>query len=84
MLRAAVAMTLSSDAAGLERLRSNWSQKMEGGAGEDAFKLIVGRVDPRTTAFRDLANSIATVGTLESFMASYRDRIQTAGLSAIN
>lgn len=84
VLRAAVAMTLSSDAAGLERLRSNWSQKMEGGAGEDAFKLIVGRVDPRTTAFRDLANSIATVGTLESFMASYRDRIQTAGLSAIN
>ena len=84
VLRAAVAMTLSNDAAGLDRLRSNWSQKMEGGPGEDAFKLIVGRVDPRTTAFRDLANSIATVGTLESFMANYRDRIQNAGLSAIN
>jgi len=84
VLRAAVAMTLSNDVAGLERLRSNWSQKMEGGSGEDAFKLIVGRVDPRTTGFRDLANSIATVGTLESFMASYRDRFQNAGLSAIN
>jgi len=84
VLRAAVAMTLANDAAGLDRVRSNWSQKMEGGPGDDAFKLIVGRVSPKTTTFRDLANSIATVGTLESFMASYRDRIQNAGLSAIN
>jgi hypothetical protein len=84
VLRTAVAMTLSNDAAGLERLRGNWAEKMKGGVGADAFAVITGRVDPRTTAFRNLANTIANIGSLESFMASYRDRVQGSGLSAIN
>ena len=53
-------------------------------ADADAFRVVTGKVDRDGTEFRQLAGSIAEVGKLQAFMASYRDKLANGGLSAIN
>ncbi len=54
------------------------------GADADVFRVITGKVDRDGTEFRQLTGKIAEVGKLQAFMASYRDKLATGGLDAIN
>ena len=49
----------------------------------DAFEIITNNFDRSSTGFREVAGAIAQTGTLESFMARYRDKLEE-GVGAIN
>ena len=57
---------------------------MAAGPMADTFRVLTHHVDPASTEFRNLATEIARVADLESFMAGYRDRLKSGGLSALN
>jgi hypothetical protein len=79
------ALTLDGDQAGLAKLREKWSAPMAQSTLADAFDVVAGDgggdkdADPRAIARR-----IAQVGELQSFMATYRTRLASQKLSAIN
>lgn len=73
ILRMAVAHSLDDNAKGLESLRTRYGGLMERGAYASAFDVITAKQDPSEREIKELTESIASVNTLEGFMASYRD-----------
>lgn len=72
VMRAAIAHALAGQQAALDELRANYKPKMAGGPFDDGFAVITQSADGRGVAFRQLANTIAGLDTLQDFMASYR------------
>jgi len=73
VLRMAVAHSLDDNVEGLESLRQRYGALMAGGAYASAFNVITAQQDPSEREIKELTESIASVNTLESFMAAYRD-----------
>lgn len=72
VMRAAIAHALAGQQTALDELRANYKTKMAGGPFADGFAVITQSADGRGVAFRQLANTIAGLDTLQDFMASYR------------
>lgn len=84
VIQMTVAYYMAGGGGNLERIREQYAQKMAAGPMADTFRVLTHHVDPASTEFRNLATEIARVADLESFMAGYRDRLKSGGLSALN
>ncbi len=87
VLNWASALTLAGDQAGLAKLRETYGKAMAATSLADAFRVVAGDApatggnadDPRS-----IANRVAELGELQSFMTSYKERLAKDKLSAIN
>lgn len=84
VVQLAVSYYMAGDAASLKNLNRRYGEKMAMGPHAETFRVLTHKVDQAQTKFRDLAGQIARVADLEAFMASYRDKVKTGGLSALN
>jgi len=84
ILRAALAYSFAEDPISLERIRRAYGPLMAQTPDASSFEVITQKVELRGVGFRELANEIATVDTLESFMSSFQERLDLAGETAIN
>ncbi len=83
----AAALTLSGDQPALAALRQKYGAAMNAGPYGDVFRIVSGdnsgvpsgESDPRLVASR-----VAQISELQSFMASYRQKLTTTKLSSIN
>jgi tetratricopeptide (TPR) repeat protein len=85
VLNWASALTLAGDQKGVDALRASYGKAMTDTPVADAFRIVAG--DPGTGGEADpraLASRVAQVGDLQSFMASYKERLAKDKLSAIN
>jgi hypothetical protein len=74
VLRMAVAYSLANDEASLDRLRKNFTPKMTGTPDASAFTVLSQSIDLHGVAFRDAAQQIASVDTLQAFMKDFSKR----------
>jgi len=84
ILRAALAYSFADDPISLERIRRAYGPLMAQTPDASSFDVITQKVELRGVGFRELANEIATIDTLESFMSSFQERLDLAGETAIN
>lgn len=84
VVQIAVSLYMSDDIAKLRQLQNRYGEKMTDGPYSETFRLLTQRVDLSKTEFRKLAGEIARTAELEAFMTSYRDRLKSGGLSALN
>lgn len=85
VLQQALALSMAGDTARLTALNEMWGSRLAGTPEGEAFMVATTRNAPgEDNQIRQLAGMIAKVGQLESFMASYRERVAKGGLSAIN
>jgi hypothetical protein len=74
VLRMAVAYSLANDEASLDRLRRNFTPKMTGTPDASAFTVLSQSIDLHGVAFREAAQQIASVDTLQAFMKDFSQR----------
>ncbi len=84
VLRVGVSLVLADDRAGIARLRDRYRGKMTGTPDGDAFDIITDQVNPGTIAFRQVAERVAQLETLDSFRANYLSRLRSGQVAAIN
>lgn len=84
VVQIAVSLYMSDDIGKLRDLQERYGGKMADGPYSETFRLLTQRVDLSKTEFRMLAGEIARTAELEAFMTSYRDRVKSGGLSALN
>jgi tetratricopeptide (TPR) repeat protein len=85
VVRIATAMTLAHDTAGLTALKKRFGDRMERTPQRDAFRVVAG--DPGSqgdSAQPQLADRVAQISDLQSFMSQYRQRLQQGTLSSLN
>ncbi|MEA2939234.1 MAG: hypothetical protein QOC56_2738, partial [Alphaproteobacteria bacterium] len=70
-------------AIGLGRFRERYAAKMGEGPERRAFDVVTSPIGASGTEFRDIARSIATVDTLETFLRDLRARYPETGTLAI-
>ena len=78
----AVAYTLSGDRNGLRDLEWNFGAAMSGSSQAETFAMLTGDLD--AGGITSIADELAGVETIQAFMASYRERLQTSTLGAVN
>ena len=64
--------SMAGDDAALQRLRTRFGTKMDDSPDAKAFAVVTGRTEQRGVAFQDLAKTIASVDTLQAFMADLK------------
>jgi hypothetical protein len=79
----ATAMVLDNDRAGLERLRQTYAAAMDKTQFKDDFRILAGNA-ASGGSFKTVADKVAQIGDLQSFMTAYRQRLAQDKLSAIN
>jgi hypothetical protein len=84
VLNWAAALTLAGDQKGLDDLRAHYGRAMAASPFADAFRVVAGEPGGSESDPRALANRVAQLGELQSFMASYKERLAKEKLSAIN
>lgn len=84
VMQLAVALSLGGDETGLAQLRSRFGSRLDGTPEAEGFRVITSVTDRNDSDYRQLTSAVANVKQLESFMASYRDRLQKGKLSAID
>jgi tetratricopeptide (TPR) repeat protein len=84
VLNWAAALTLAGDQKGLDDLRAHYGRAMAATPFADAFSVVAGEPGGGEGDPRALANRVAQLGELQSFMASYKERLAKEKLSAIN
>lgn len=83
----AAALTLDGNQPAVDKLRQDWGPAIAGTQTAQAFDLITENPASGVAgggSAADVAARIAEVGSLQSFMAAYRQRLASDGLSAIN
>lgn len=70
VLRAAISFSLDDDAIGLERMRAKFGDLMSASPDAAAFAVVTDPIQTNGVAFRDLARSVASIDTLDSFVES--------------
>ncbi len=80
----ATALTLGSDERGLAMLRRNYGPAMAGTPYKDGFWLLTSALDRDLPDLPAIATKIKEAEGFQSFMSSYKKRMQAGGLSAIN
>ncbi|MGH7034699.1 MAG: hypothetical protein ACREFL_13285, partial [Stellaceae bacterium] len=83
----AAALTLEGDQKGLAKLREAFGAAMAGTKSADAFSIIADDNNAAAAAGgtpSEIASRVAQIGTLQNFMAAYKQRLANDKLSAIN
>jgi tetratricopeptide (TPR) repeat protein len=83
VIHIATADVLGNDRAGLDQLRQRYAAAMDKTPLKDDFRLLAGNMTGGGN-FRTLADKVAQLGDLQSFMSVYRQRLTQDKLSAIN
>ncbi|MEQ9146371.1 MAG: tetratricopeptide repeat protein [Parvibaculaceae bacterium] len=73
IMRAAIAYSLADDAAGLEGIRAKYSDLMRNSVDAASFAVVTDPIEMQGVAFRDLARSVASIDTLDSFIEKMGD-----------
>ena len=81
VLRMAVALTFQNNRAGLDSLRRRYHDKMRVSPNASGFELLTGNFNRAQTAFRDLSKQVATLDTVDAFMAGYYEAAKRQQLS---
>ena len=84
VLNLGTTLTLADDEAGLVALARTYSTAMDASPYRDAFRVLTGSAGPAHGDIRQLADKVAQVNDLQSFMSDYRKKLSTEQLSAIN
>ena len=84
VLQRAVALALAHDDSGLQGLRNRYTDIMAKSRHAKAFSAIAGKQPENVSDFKSLVTHAGNLDAFQSFMASYRERMRTADLSAIN
>jgi len=84
VMRWAVALALEGKREGLARLRARFANAMNLTPHKDSFVVLTDPAGASAADYRELAEKVADVPTLRAFMTSYRARMKTAGLAALN
>jgi len=77
-------LTLGKDDRGLASLRRTYGPAMTGTSYQAAFDLLTSAPDKQVTNFPGLAEKIKQAQDFKSFMTSYKEKVQSGGLSSIN
>lgn len=80
IMRGAIAYSLAEDEEGLARLRIKYGDVMSRSADAEAFAVVTEPIVRQGVAFRDMASRIASVDTLDRFIAS----LNIAGEALVN
>jgi hypothetical protein len=83
----AAALTLAGDQDGIAKLRASFGPAIQGTQTAQAFSFITedsAKAQSGGGTAADIAARVAEIGTLQSFISSYRQRLASGGLSAIN
>ncbi|WP_208999322.1 tetratricopeptide repeat protein [Roseibium sediminis] len=81
-LRAAIAYSLAGDQLSLDRLHTKFLAKMTDSAEAFAFEVVTRPVAAQGVEFLDVANNLADIDTLETFMKEYRRQYMTPSTRA--
>jgi hypothetical protein len=86
VLNWASALTLAGDQPGLGELRAGYGKAMAASPFAEAFRVVAGDASPGAgeTDPRTIANRVAQVSDLQSFMTNFKARLAKEKLSAIN
>jgi hypothetical protein len=84
VLNQAIAMTLSGNERGIDRLRRDYGEAMDNTQFRDAFRLIASPQTFGLITFSSIAGKVADVENFQSFMEAYQERLKEQKLSAIN
>lgn len=84
VLRWGIALTMENDTDGLTSLRDRFGPAMEKTKYKEAFKAIAGVEIGLVPDFKELVRKTGDLDDFQSFLASYRDKVQSNALSAIN
>ncbi|MGE5514240.1 MAG: tetratricopeptide repeat protein [Bacteroidota bacterium] len=80
----ATALTLARDDRGLARLRRTYGPRMAKTDFKDAFDLLTSEPERGIADYRLIGNKIKQVEAFQGFMSTWRQRMQSQGLSSIN
>jgi len=78
ILRAAIGYALGDDAIGLARFRERYAAKMADGPDRHAFDVVSMPIGTGGTEFRDVAQKVAGINTLDAFLRDMRARYPDA------
>jgi hypothetical protein len=84
VLDLAVALTLSGNELALTRLRKGYGAAMAKGPFKDAFQLIASPQTQGLINYRSIAEKVTEVENFQAFLSTYRERLRSGSLSAIN
>ena len=74
VLRAAIGYALADDALGVRRFRDKYAAKMDSGPDAHAFEVVTSPIGTGNTEFRAVATHVASLDTLDAFLADMRRR----------
>ena len=80
----AVALALSDNDNGLNRLRQIYGTQMDDTPFREAFRLITNNTDSGPDEFLRLTERFEEIGRFQAFLSSYRDKLKQGPLSATN
>ncbi|MHA1597478.1 MAG: hypothetical protein ACTSV1_02045, partial [Alphaproteobacteria bacterium] len=84
ILNLAVAMTLSGNERGIDRLLRDYGDAMDEGPFRDAFRLIASPQSFGLIDYASIAGKVADVENFQAFMEAFQERLKEQKLSAIN
>jgi hypothetical protein len=84
LMRACVAYSLAGDAASLERLRTRYTPKMMNTPDAKAFVMLTNAPDVSSEDYRTFVKRLASVDTLDAFLADFKSKSASAPATATN
>ena len=84
VMRQVVALMLSGDSSGLDRMRGKYSDGMAASVYKNAFDLITRSTDTDAVPVHDLPKTLANIEGAEAFLRTYRDSPPADGANAVN
>ncbi len=84
VLRLVVSLALDDDSQGLADVKKRYGALMANGPFARAFDVITSRFDYDAVELSELVKKLADVSIFEGFLASYRDEMSGASISALN
>ena len=84
VMRMTVALSLGGNRTGVDTVRARYGAMMAESPESDAFDVKTTEFDRASIPFREVATTVAQLDTLDAFMAPYREKLQSGGLSAVN
>ena len=84
VLNMGIAMTLSGNERGIDRLRLDYGEAMDDSPFRDAFRLIASPDTFGLISYNSIAGKVKDVKNFQTFMSAYQERLKARKLSEIN
>ena len=79
-----VSLALAGDKPGLAALRTRFDGPMNKGPYAASYRVIANEIERGGTDYASIVSNIAEVAQFQAFLANYRERLESGGLSKIN